>query len=64
MRTADTALAVHTLMEDDMKHALIALVLLSLTLAGCIVEPYGGRGDRSGGYYSQTDHGPHGDWSH
>jgi hypothetical protein len=37
-----------------MKYPLIALVLLSLALTACIVEPYGGGG---------RDHPPHGDWN-
>ena len=46
-----------------MKYTLITLLLLSLALAGCIVEPYGGYGPH-GGDYGQGDHGPHGDWGH
>jgi len=44
-----------------MKYKLLALVLLSLALAGCIVAPYGG--DRGGGDNGRGDHGPHGDWN-
>jgi hypothetical protein len=49
-------------MEDHMKFTLITLMLLSLALTGCIIEPYGDQGDRGGGYYGPADHGPHGDW--
>ncbi len=47
-----------------MKYTLIALVLLSLALTGCIVEPYGGYGDRGGGDNGWGGHGQHGDWGH
>jgi hypothetical protein len=33
-------------MDDQMIKRLVALLLLSRTLAGCIVEPGGGWGDR------------------
>lgn len=46
-----------------MKYTLIALVLLSLALTGCIVEPYGGY-DRGGGDNGWGGHGQHGDWGH
>ena len=47
-----------------MKRTLIALLLLSLALTGCIVEPYGGHGDRGGGDNGWGDHGQHGDRGH
>jgi len=47
------------LMEDCLKYKLLALLLLSLTLTGCIFAPDGGYG---GGYRDHADHGPHGGW--
>ena len=43
-----------------MKYTLITLLLLSLALTGCIVEPYGGHGPH-GGDQGQGNHDPHGD---
>jgi hypothetical protein len=50
-------------MEDHMIKRLVALLLLSLTLAGCIVEPGGGWGDR-GHHAFLPDQGEHGNWGH
>ena len=44
---------------------MIALLLLSLALTGCIVEPYDGHGSYYGRDYGQFDRGQHrGDWGH
>jgi len=63
-------------MEDHMRTTLVTLLLLSLALTGCVVDPYGGYGNR--GYGSQgwgdrdrgeyhADHGQYrghyGDWN-
>ena len=49
-----------------MKTTLIALLLLSLALTGCVIEPGGGNRDRGWGGQDhaafQADHGEHGNW--
>ena len=50
-------------MEVQMIKRLVALLLLSLTLAGCIVEPGGGWGNRDHHDF-HPDQGEHGDWGH
>jgi hypothetical protein len=40
-------------METQMKKALLALLLLSLALTGCVVEPGRGWGWHGGGEYHQ-----------
>jgi hypothetical protein len=50
-------------MEDQMIKRLVALLLLSLTLAGCIVEPGGGWGDRDHHDW-HGEQGEHGNWGH
>jgi hypothetical protein len=51
-----------------MTRALVALLLLSLSLAGCIVEPGGDHGDRGWGdrthYDFHGEQGQRGDWGH
>jgi len=49
-----------------MKTTLITLLLLSLALTGCVIEPGGGYHERGWGGQnhaeSQADHRDHGDW--
>ncbi len=47
-----------------MKKTLLALLLLSLALTGCVVEPggYGYRGDGHGDFHA--DRGYNGGWNH
>lgn len=51
-----------------MKRALITLLLLSLTLTGCIWEPGGGYGEHGRGdrdrHQSHDDQGQRGNWRH
>jgi hypothetical protein len=47
-------------METIMTKQILALLLISLTLTGCIVEPGGYRNDRHGEYHS--DRGYNGGW--
>jgi hypothetical protein len=44
-----------------MKTTLVALLLLSLALTGCVVDPYGGYGNRGYGDrgWGDRDHGEH-----
>jgi len=42
---------------------LVTLLLLSLTLADCIVEPGGGWGDRDHHQF-RDNQGEHGNWGH
>ena len=44
-----------------MNKKLVSLLLLSLTLTGCFVEPGGGWGGRDHHEF-HADHGEHGDW--
>jgi hypothetical protein len=50
-------------MENQMKTTLIALALLSFMLAGCVIEPGRGYGDRG---WNNGDHAEHaeGYWAH
>jgi len=49
-------------MENKMKKKLLALLLLSLALTGCIVDPgYRGGGDHDRGW-SHSDRDSHGNW--
>jgi hypothetical protein len=62
-----TAPSKHSRLEDQMKTALITLALLSLTLAGCIVDPgrdYGNHGWDNGGHGEyHAEHAQQGDWN-
>ena len=56
--------SVPPLMETNMKTTMIALLVLSLGLAGCIVAPgpgYGGPGYGGGGYYGGGHTGYYGE---
>jgi hypothetical protein len=46
--------------ETNVTKKILALLLLSLTLTGCIVEPGGYRNGGHGEYHS--DRGPNGGW--
>jgi hypothetical protein len=64
MRVFDGAWVCAALKETQMKIKLVALLLLSLALTGCVVEPgggyYGGRGYGDGGHGAY--YGEHGGW--
>jgi hypothetical protein len=46
-------------MEHHMKMTLITLALVSLALAGCVIDPGGGYGDRGYGDRGYGDHSWH-----
>jgi hypothetical protein len=60
-------------MEEQMKKTVITLLLLSLALTGCVVDPGRGYGDHEydnrgwdGHDHAEfhADHGQQGDWNH